>query len=85
MTRGAVTGSSFDPTETQAMNTNPAPNDEKEAFSITDERSAVWYLRKIRQIGEEREAIKAATAQRLHELDVDQKRLEHLYSDQLRA
>lgn len=58
---------------------------ERPRFEITDEKSAVWYLRKLRGIEEEQDAIRAATAQRLAELDADQKRLEHLYSDQLTA
>lgn len=56
-----------------------------ETFTIQDERSAVWLLRKLRAIHAEREAIKAATAQRLHELDADENRLNHLYSDQLQT
>lgn len=42
-----------------------------EGFHITDEASATWLLRKLRANQEERDAIKAATAQRLRELDSD--------------
>lgn len=56
-----------------------------ERFTITDEKGAVWLLRKLRAIDEERDAIKAATAQRLAELDADEKQLKHLYGDQLKA
>ena len=54
-------------------------------FEITDERSAVWYLRKLRAIEEERAAVEAATAQRLAELDTDRRRLEALFGGQLEA
>lgn len=42
-----------------------------EGFHITDESSATWLLRKLRANQEERDAIKAATTQRLKELDSD--------------
>lgn len=56
-----------------------------ERFTISDEKSATWLLRKFRQISEERDAIKAATAQRLSELEADEDRLTHLYGEQLKA
>lgn len=54
-----------------------------ERFAITDESSAGWYLRKLRTIEEEQEAIRAATAARLAELESDRRQLEHLFGDQL--
>jgi hypothetical protein len=63
----------------------PTPKDEAISFSVCDEKSATWLLRKLRQIGEERDAIKAATAQRLTELEADEARLTHLYGEQLKA
>ena len=58
---------------------------ERPRFEITDERSAVWYLRKLRAIEDERAAVEAATAQRLAELDTDRRRLEGLFGQQLEA
>lgn len=56
-----------------------------ERFTISDEKSATWLLRKLRMIDEEKDAIKAATAQRLKELEADEDRLTHLYGEQLRT
>ena len=66
-------------------NNSPTPKDEALSFSITDEKSATWFLRKMRIITEEKDAIKAATAQRLTELEADESRLTHLYGEQLKA
>lgn len=60
-------------------NTTPTPKDEAISFSVCDEKSATWFLRKLRIISEEKDAIKAATAQRLAELEADEARLTHLY------
>ena len=65
--------------------TTPTPKDEAISFSICDEKSATWFLRKMRIISEERDAIKAATAQRLSELEADEARLTHLYGEQLKT
>ena len=62
-----------------------AENATRPRFEITDERSAVWYLRKLRSIEEEKAAVEAATAQRLAELDTDRRRLEALFGGQLEA
>lgn len=58
---------------------------ERPRFEITDLRGLVWYARKMRQIGEEIDALKAASAARLAELESDRRRLEHLYSAQAEA
>ena len=52
-------------------------------FTITDERGAVWYLRKLRAIEEEQDAVRSATEQRLAELDSDRRRLEYTFGQQL--
>lgn len=70
--------------ETETVTTTET-TEKPERFVITDEKGAVWLLREFRKIGEERDAIKAATAQRVAELDADEKQLTHLYEDQLRA
>ena len=70
----------------ETTETTPATEaTEKPTFTITDEKGAVWLLRKLRAISEEKDAIKAATAQRMAELDADEKQLTHLYGEQLRA
>ena len=66
-------------------NTTPTPKDEQISFCIDSEKSATWFLSKLRRISEEKDAIKAATAQRLTELEADESRLTHLYAEQLRA
>ena len=66
-------------------NTTPTPKDEAISFLITDEKSATWFLRKMRQLSEEKDAIKAATAQRISELEADEARLTHLYGEQLKT
>ncbi len=66
-------------------NATPTPKDEAISFSITDEKSATWLLRKLRILSEERDAIKAATGQRLAELEADEARLTHLYGEQLKT
>lgn len=66
-------------------NNSPTPKDEALSFCIDSEKSATWFLRKIRQLSEEKDAIKAATAQRLGELEADEARLTHLYGEQLLA
>lgn len=67
--------------------TTPTPKDTEaaERFEIKDERSAAWYLRRLAAIEQEQDAIRAATAQRLAELDSDRSRLEHLFGGQLKA
>lgn len=60
-----------------------AESAQRDRFAITDERSATWYLRRLRAIEEERAAVEAATAQRLAELDTDRRRLEALFGGQL--
>jgi hypothetical protein len=57
----------------------------KERFTITSEKDAVWLLTKLRKIAEDRDAIKAATTQRVAELDADENQLKHLYEEQLKA
>ena len=52
---------------------------------ITDEKSAAWFLRKIRILREERAAIKAAVEARDAELEADENRLMSLYGQQLEA
>ena len=63
----------------------PKDTEATERFTITDEKSATWYLRKLAAIEAEAEAIRAATAQRLAELASDRARLEHLFGSQLEA
>lgn len=58
---------------------------QRERFEIHDEKTATWYLRKLRTIEEEKAAVEAATAQRMAELDNDRRRLEALFGDQLTA
>ena len=72
------------PTPTESAR-EAAESAQRDRFAITDERSAVWYLRKLRSIEEERTAVEAATAQRLAELDTDRRRLEALFGVQLEA
>lgn len=62
----------------------PTPKD-AETFGITDEKSATWLLRKLRAIDEEQEAITAATAQRLKELQADRERLMGRFGSELEA
>jgi len=62
----------------------PTPKD-AEAFGITDEKSATWLLRKLRAIDEEQEAIKAATDQRVKELQADRERLMGRFGSELEA
>lgn len=56
----------------------------KGAFVIEDEKSASWLVRELRKIEDEEQAVKAATAERLEQLESDRARLMHLYGDQLR-
>ena len=65
--------------------TTPTPKDEALSFCIDSEKSATWLLSKLRRISEEKDAIKAATAQRLSELEADESRLTHLYGEQLKT
>ena len=58
---------------------------EKTEFHIDSESTATWLLTKVRQIEEEQEAIKAATAQRLSELTADRERLMGRFSAELEA
>lgn len=63
-------------------NTDTAP---AEAFTIDTEQKAAWVLRKIRTIQDEREAIKAATAERLEQLDADENSLMARFAEPLRV
>lgn len=56
-----------------------------ERFQITDESSAAWYLRKLAGIDAEIEAIKAATLQRIEELQADRAGLERRFGGELEA
>jgi hypothetical protein len=66
--------------ETQTDTTESA-----ERFAITDEKSAAWVLRKYAAIDAEIEAIKAATLQRIEELQADRAGLERRFGGELEA
>ncbi len=59
--------------------------DKPEGFHIDSESSAAWLLRKLRQISEERDAVREATDQRLRELDADYSRLLGRFGGELEA
>jgi hypothetical protein len=68
------------------MTTRPTETTtERPRFEITDQRSAEWYVRRLRQIEEDAAAVRAATAQRLSELEADRARLASAYGSQLEA
>jgi hypothetical protein len=56
-----------------------------EAFIIDSEDKATWYARKLKAIHDEREAIKAATAARIAELDADERSLRARFDSQLES
>jgi hypothetical protein len=70
---------------TNTQSTEPNETTERPAFVIDSEQSAAWFLRKLRTITEEKDAIKAATTQRLAELDADEKSLTGRFWEQLQA
>jgi hypothetical protein len=55
------------------------------AFIIDTEDKATWYARKLKAIHDEREAIKAATAARVAELDADERGLRAKFDQQLES
>ena len=65
--------------------TQETPTGAPERFQITDEASAAWYLRKLGAIDGEIEAIRAATLQRVEELQSDRARLEGRFGAELEA
>ena len=67
--------------ETQTDLTEAAP----ERFTIDSESAAAWYLRKLAGIDAEIEAIKAATLQRVEELQADRAGLERRFGGELEA
>lgn len=56
-----------------------------ERFTIDSESAAAWYLRKLAGIDSEIEAIKAATLQRIEELQADRAGLERRFGGELEA
>jgi hypothetical protein len=66
-------------------NPTEAPETAPERFTIDSESAAAWYLRKLGTIDSEIEAIKAATLQRVEELQADRAGLERRFGGELEA
>jgi hypothetical protein len=67
------------------MKETPTDPAEKKPFEITDESGATWYARKLKQLHDERESIRAATATRIAELDADERSLRARFDTQLES
>lgn len=59
--------------------------DAPERFAIDSEAKAAWYLGKLRAIESEKDAIKAATGERLAQLDADAQGLRDRFQSELEA
>ena len=64
---------------------NTTPTGDKAEFHIDSEQSASWLLRKLRGIEEEKLAVRAATDQRIAELEADRERLMGRFGSELEA
>jgi phage host-nuclease inhibitor protein Gam len=65
------------------MHTLEQTNTEREAFHITDERAANWYLKRLAEIEAEKQRIQAQTDKMIKELEADAAGLRFLYEAEL--